>query len=75
MSSDGGRIPGLGSLLLAALACGFVGAIVARHALVGFAGSQVAAIGAALAGLGVAGIGFLRRGLRWFWCESLGRLG
>lgn len=70
------RVPcGLGSLLLGAVACGFVGAIVARHALVGFAGSQVAAVGAALAGLGLAGLGCLRRGLRRFWRESFGRLG
>lgn len=77
MRSVAARVPrGLGSLLLGAMACGFVGAIVARHALVGFAAaSHQAAVGTALAGLTVVGLAWLRRGLRRLRSESFGRLG
>lgn len=76
MWSDGGRIPrGLGSVLLGALACGLVGAIVARHALVGFAeANQQAVAGTVGAGLSLAGLWWLRRGLRCLCYETFGRL-
>ena len=75
MWSDGRRISGLRSLLLGAVACGLIGALVAQYALVGFTSEQGTVAGVAVAGLGLAGIKSLQRGLRGLRCESFGRLG
>lgn len=66
MRSTVDRVPrGLGSLLLGAIAAGFVGAIVARQALVGFEATlQIAAVSAVTVGLTIFGIAGVGRGFR-----------